>query len=116
MILTKDLQGAEWLYFQHGSARATVWLGSNNARTFDFTEGDTAIFPDNSGHYVENLSYTETLTYLEVFHSNVVEDVSLQQWLALTPPDLVAQVLNVSVPFLEKLKTEKQVLVAAQSA
>jgi oxalate decarboxylase/phosphoglucose isomerase-like protein (cupin superfamily) len=42
-------QAEEWLYFHHGNARATVFLGDSKARTFDFTAGDTAVFPDNSG-------------------------------------------------------------------
>ena len=43
------LQAEEWLYFHRGQARATVFLGSATARTFDFYAGDTAVFPDNSG-------------------------------------------------------------------
>ena len=39
----------EWLYFHQGTGRATVFLGSSTARTFDFSAGDTAVFPDNSG-------------------------------------------------------------------
>ncbi len=41
----------EWLYFHKGQARATVFLGGAIARTFDFTAGDTAVFPDNSGNF-----------------------------------------------------------------
>ncbi len=39
----------EWLYFHRGTGRATVFIGSATARTFDFSAGDTAVFPDNSG-------------------------------------------------------------------
>lgn len=42
-------QAEEWLYFHQGKARATVFLGNALARTFDFSAGDTAVFPDNSG-------------------------------------------------------------------
>jgi oxalate decarboxylase len=45
------LQSEEWLYFHTGTARATVFTGNSNARTFDFKAGDTAVFPDNSGNY-----------------------------------------------------------------
>lgn len=45
------LKAEEWLYFHKGQARATVFLGGAIARTFDFTAGDTAVFPDNSGNY-----------------------------------------------------------------
>lgn len=43
------IQAEEWLYFHQGHARATVFTGNGNARTFDFHPGDTAVFPDNSG-------------------------------------------------------------------
>ncbi len=42
-------QGAEWVYFHQGTARATVFIGSASARTVDFEAGDTATFPDNAG-------------------------------------------------------------------
>jgi oxalate decarboxylase/phosphoglucose isomerase-like protein (cupin superfamily) len=43
------IQAEEWLYFHKGHARATVFTGNANSRTFDFSAGDTAVFPDNSG-------------------------------------------------------------------
>ncbi|KAF4996074.1 hypothetical protein FGRMN_4736 [Fusarium graminum] len=101
----------EWLYFHQGTARATVFIGNAAARTFDFSAGDTAAFPDNSGHYIENTSEDEDLIWIEVYKSDRVADISLTQWLALTPPEVVAQTLNVSVSFVESLKKEKQVLI-----
>lgn len=100
----------EWLYFHKGDARATVFLGGSLARTFDFTAGDTAVFPDNSGHYIENTSETEDLVWFEIYKSDRAVDVSLTQWLALSPADLVAQTLNVSLEFVLHLKTQKQLL------
>lgn len=47
----------EWLYFHSGTGRATVFIGNANARTFDFSAGDTAVFPDNSGK--EHFSYPD---------------------------------------------------------
>ncbi|KAG7007480.1 oxalate decarboxylase [Physcia stellaris] len=87
----------EWLYFHRGEARATVFLGGATARTFDFRAGDTAVFPDNSGHYIENTSDTEKLVWIELYKSDRVVDVSLTQWLALTPADIVASTLK--IPF-----------------
>ncbi|RSL93015.1 putative oxalate decarboxylase [Fusarium ambrosium] len=101
----------EWLYFHQGKAKATVFIGNAAARTFDFSAGDTAAFPDNSGHYIENTSEDEDLIWIEVYKSERVADISLTQWLALTPPDIVAQTLNVSISFVESLKKEKQVLI-----
>ncbi|EWC47712.1 hypothetical protein DRE_02912 [Drechslerella stenobrocha 248] len=101
----------EWLYFHSGVARATVFQGNALARTFDFSAGDTAVFPDNTGHYIENTSETEDLVWVEIYKSDRVADIPLSQWLALTPPDIVAQILNVSPDFVKSISKEKQVLV-----
>ncbi|CZT01964.1 probable thermophilic glucose-6-phosphate isomerase and related metalloenzymes [Rhynchosporium graminicola] len=101
----------EWLYFHTGTARATVFIGGANARTYDFTSGDTAVFPDNSGHYIENTSETEKLVWIEIYKSDRVVDISLTQWLALTPPDIVANTLKISRSVVDQLKKEKQLLI-----
>lgn len=62
------------------------------------------------GHYVENTGNT-TLSYMEIFKSDKVVDFSLQQWLALTPNDLVAQILNVTIATVKGFKTSKSVVV-----
>jgi oxalate decarboxylase/phosphoglucose isomerase-like protein (cupin superfamily) len=51
------------------------------------------------------------LTWIEIYKSDRVADISLAQWLALTPADIAAAVLKVPVDFVEKLKKEKQVLI-----
>lgn len=115
MVLLLELtvaQAEEWLYFAQGQARATAFLGGTNARTFDFTAGDTAVFPDNAGHYVENTSKNETLVWIELYKSDRVVDISLTQWLALTPLDIVARTLNVSESVIKGLKKEKQLIIA----
>ncbi|KAF2874668.1 RmlC-like cupin domain-containing protein [Massariosphaeria phaeospora] len=101
----------EWLYFHEGTARATVFTGNGNSRTFDFHAGDTAIFPDNSGHYIENTSEDKNLTWIEIYKSDRVADISLSQWLALTPADVAAAVLNIPIEVVEDIKKEKQVLI-----
>ncbi|POS77366.1 hypothetical protein DHEL01_v204245 [Diaporthe helianthi] len=106
---------AEWLYFHSGRGRATAFIGSAAARTFDFSAGDTAVFPDNSGHYIENLSDTEDLVWIEIYNSDRVADISLTQWLALTPADIVASTLKIPVDIAAGLKKEKQILIKATS-
>ncbi|KAF7534322.1 hypothetical protein G7054_g6305 [Neopestalotiopsis clavispora] len=102
---------AEWLYFHQGQGRATVFIGNTNARTFDFSAGDTALFPDNSGHYIENTSPTEDLVWIEIYKSDRVKDISLTQWLALTPANIVADVLKIPFDVAKSLKKEKQILI-----
>lgn len=89
-----------------------MFLGPSAARTFDFQAGDTAVFPDNSGHYVENISKNETLQWIELYKSDHVAEISLTQWLAVSPPDTVAKTLNVSVEWVKQLKKEKQIILA----
>ncbi|RYP41901.1 hypothetical protein DL767_000730 [Monosporascus sp. MG133] len=89
------LQAEEWLYFHRGKARAAAFLGSSLARTVDFSVGDTAVFPDNGGHYIENiLEKDEDLVQIEIYKGYRVEDIPPMQWLALTPADIVANLLG----------------------
>jgi oxalate decarboxylase len=78
----------EWQYYIEGQARMGVFAASGQARTFDFAAGDVGYVPFAMGHYIENTG-TTTLRFLEVFKSSYYADVSLNQWLALTPPELV---------------------------
>jgi len=100
----------EWLYFHSGTAQATVFIGSATARTFDFSPGDTAVFPDNSGHYIRNTG-EGNLVWIEIYRADRVADISLTQWLALTPPDIVASTLKIDRSVVDQLKKEKQILV-----
>ncbi|KAL4772942.1 RmlC-like cupin domain-containing protein [Aspergillus nidulans var. acristatus] len=101
----------EWLYFHKGTGRATVFIGDSKARTFNFAAGDTAVFPDNSGHYIENISDDEPLVWLEFYKSDRVADISLAQWLALTPAETVANTLKIDIEVVKQIKEEKQLLI-----
>ena len=83
----------EWQYYISGSARMGVFAASGQARTFDFEENDVGYVPFAMGHYIENTGKT-TLRFLEMFKSDYYADVSLNQWLALTPPELVSAHLH----------------------
>jgi oxalate decarboxylase len=62
------------------------------------------------GHYVENTG-TTTLRFLEMFKSSYYADVSLNQWLALTPPELVQAHLRTDKAFVQTLRTKKSPIV-----
>ncbi|EKM52451.1 uncharacterized protein PHACADRAFT_260851 [Phanerochaete carnosa HHB-10118-sp] len=102
----------EWLYIISGTARATAFGGSSSSRTFDFQPGDTAVFPASYGHYVENTSPTEPLIYLELFKAPKFIDFSATQWLALTPPQIVADLLNISTEVVEGFMKVKPGIIA----
>jgi oxalate decarboxylase len=83
-----------------------VFGASGQARTFDFQAGDVGFVPFATGHYVENTG-TVPLRFLEVFKSSYYADVSLNQWLALTPPELVRAHLKLDDLAMAALRKEK---------
>ncbi|KAF9223268.1 oxalate decarboxylase [Gyrodon lividus] len=105
----------EWDFFLEGNARVTLFASSSNARTWDFQAGDVGYVPASYGHYVENIG-TTTLKFLEVFSTNVYQDVSLAQWLALTPPAIVKAHLGVSDETIAAMNKTKQIVVGPASA
>jgi oxalate decarboxylase len=50
--------------------------------------------------------------WIEIYKADRIADISLTQWLALTPPEIVATTLNVSLSVVQGLKTEKQLIIA----
>ncbi|KAG2363492.1 putative oxalate decarboxylase/oxidase [Suillus spraguei] len=101
---------SEWTYFVSGQARITVYASSATATTMDFQAGDIAYIPAPYGHYVENTGNT-TLLFLEIFNSGVFQDISLTQWLALTPHELVKAHLDVSDETIDSFSRVKQEVV-----
>lgn len=92
----------EWQYYISGQARMTVFAADTKARTFNMQSGDVGYVPFAMGHYIQNIGDT-SLRFLEMFRSDHYADISLNQWLALLPPDLVRQHLNVGNEFLQAL-------------
>ncbi len=74
----------EFQYFLTGQGRMTGYAANGTARTFDVRSGSVGYMPFCYGHYIQNTG-TTPLWYLEVFKSPIYKDVSLTQWMALTP-------------------------------
>ncbi|MGF7048458.1 oxalate decarboxylase [Paenibacillus sp. DS2015] len=96
----------EWQYVLTGTGRMTAFAADGTARTFDIRAGDVGYMPFCYGHYIQNTG-TETLWYLEVFKSNRYADISLTQWMALVPDQLVRDNLNVGSELMNALRKEK---------
>jgi oxalate decarboxylase len=96
----------EWQYYIEGSARMGVFASEGNARTFNYRAGDVGTVPFAFGHYIENIGNTP-LRFLEMFRSPHFQDVSLNQWMALTPPELVQAHLNLNKTMMRALRKEK---------
>ncbi|EIW57479.1 oxalate decarboxylase [Trametes versicolor FP-101664 SS1] len=100
----------EWTYYLEGQGRVTLFASSSNARTFNYEAGDVGFVPASFGHYVENTGNT-TLRFLEIFNTNRFEDISLSQWLALTPPALVKAHLDLDDETIANLSKTKLTVV-----
>jgi oxalate decarboxylase len=100
----------EWQFYIAGKARMTVFAAQANSRTFDFQAGDVGTVPKAMAHFVENTG-NETLRFLELFNAPRFVDVSLTQWMALTPHELVQAHLNVNRDLINALSTDKRPIV-----
>ncbi len=96
----------EWQYYISGQARMTVFAGNGTARTFNFRAGDVGYVPFANGHYIQNTG-CETVWFLEMFKSDRFADVSLNQWMALTPKQIIEGNLCVGPDLINALRKEK---------
>ena len=100
----------EWQYYISGQGRMTVFASNGKARTFDYQAGDVGYIPFAMGHYIENTG-DEPLRFLEMFRSDRFADISLTQWMALTPPELVQAHLNLDPTVVGALSKSKPIVV-----
>jgi oxalate decarboxylase len=96
----------EWQYYLTGTGRMTAFAGNGTARTFNVRAGDVGYVPFAFGHYVQNTG-NQSLWFLEMFKSDRFADVSLNQWMALTPKELVQENLDASPELMNALRKEK---------
>jgi oxalate decarboxylase len=84
----------------------TVYAFNTNAGTFDYQAGDVSYVPKSMPHYIENTGTTK-LRYLELWRSVHFSNISLAQWLAFTPYELVRAHLNSDKSVLPKVSMHK---------
>jgi oxalate decarboxylase len=100
----------EWQYYIEGKGRMTLFAAEGHARTFNYQAGDVGYVPFAMGHYIQNTG-EEPLCFLEMFKSDHFADISLAQWMALTPPELVRDHLYASQELMGSLRKEKRPVV-----
>ena len=61
----------------------------------------------SNGHYIENTG-SDVLRFLEIFKADTYQDVSLRQWLANTPKDVVEAHLNLPPGLLDTMPQGKR--------
>ena len=97
----------EWQYYIAGKGRMTVF-GAQSMRARSIScAGHVGYVPRSMPHYIENTG-TETLRFLELFNSPRFADVSLTQWMAMTPHELVAEHLDIDRDLMDRLSQDKE--------
>jgi oxalate decarboxylase len=91
----------EWQYYIKGKGRMGVFNTGPNVLTMDFSPGDIGYVKRNFGHYVQNVGDTD-LQFFAVFRTPHYAEVSLSDWLTHSPPEMVAQHLNLDQATISK--------------
>ena len=99
----------EWQYWISGQGRMTVFNTGPKAQTADFNPGDIGVVKKSLGHYIKNTGSTD-LVFMEIFKDSQYQEVSLAQWLAGTPPDLLASHLHMDPKLVETFRTPRLVV------
>ncbi len=102
----------EWTYIVKGTARMTVFNTGPAAITSNFDAGDIGYVKKGLGHYVENTGQTD-LVYMEVFRAEQFQEVSLSDWLAHSPVDMVAETLNLDPSVIARFPKNRPDIVPA---
>jgi oxalate decarboxylase len=83
----------EWQYYLKGQGRMTVFNAGPSANTANFHPGDIGYVKKGLGHYIENTGDSD-LVMVAVFRSDRYEEIAFADWLAHSPPDMVAATFN----------------------
>jgi len=96
---------AEWAYVVSGHCRTTVLDPNGPAATDTFGPGDVWYFPRGWGHSIQGIGPGECQFILIFDNGNFSEEhtFSITDWLAHTPPSVVAQNLGLGAEWVAKL-------------
>jgi oxalate decarboxylase/phosphoglucose isomerase-like protein (cupin superfamily) len=112
-----DVAAGDLWYFPAGIPHSIQGLGPDGCEFLlafphgSFSESSTFLLSEESmSHYVQNTG-AGPLKFLELFRSPRFEDVSLNQWLALTPAELVKAHLGLDQNTIDRLSKNKKPIV-----
>ena len=95
----------EWQYYIKGKGQMTVFNAGPKAVTNNFNPGDIGYINRSNGHYVKNVG-NDDLVFLEVFNTDTYQSISLSDWLAHSPPEMVAATFNMSLQDIAKFPND----------
>jgi len=89
---------AEWALVLEGNVRTTVIAPNGEPATDVFEPGDIWYFPKGHGHALQNIGNTDAHFVLgfDDGHFSEFGTFSITDWVARTPPEIVARNLNLS--------------------
>ncbi|MHB8208042.1 cupin domain-containing protein [Mucilaginibacter sp.] len=79
----------EWQYVMEGKGEVSIFGSHGRVKTMPYNKGMVAFIKQGYGHYIENTG-TETLKLIVLFNSPVYQALSLTDWMASNPPQLIA--------------------------
>src|ERR1700691_1475952 len=107
---------AEWAFMLYGNARITGLDAEGKSFVSDVTEGDLWYFPTGIPHSIQVLK-PDGCEFLLVFDDgnfSEYETVLLTDWMAPTPPDVLAKNLGVGEQALEKMPRREKFIFQAE--
>jgi len=84
----------EWGYLLMGKIRITLFAADEGSFTEELGPGEVFYIPQGCGHYLENVGGKEAEILL-VFDNGVYQEISISEWIADTPPEVVSAVFGV---------------------
>jgi oxalate decarboxylase len=92
----------EWQYYTTGRARVGIFGAHGRVAQAEFGPGDVCFIPQGFGHWIEQLGPTPTQLVI-LFNNPHYEEISLSQWLAANPAQLLGTNFGVREDVIAKL-------------
>ena len=96
----------EWVYFQYGRARMTIFGAHGRAATEEFEAGQISFVKQGFGHYIEQIG-DEPTRAIVLFNSPLYEEISLSTWLASNPAMLIEDNFSLTQSEVAQLPKKK---------
>ncbi|MDC8104619.1 cupin domain-containing protein [Chryseobacterium sp. B21-037] len=97
----------EWQYVMSGQGNLSIFGSHGRVKTMPYKKGMVSFIKQGFGHYIENTG-TETLKLIIVFNSDEYQDISLNDWLASNPAQLVEDHFGITPAQTAKIANHKK--------
>jgi oxalate decarboxylase len=96
----------EWQYLIEGQVSVSLFGSHGRYRGETLDKGDVAYIPQGYGHSIENIG-SKTVRMLIGFNTGHYQSIDLSQWVAATPPYLLADHFGKPEAFFERFPRER---------